>query len=192
MSKSFLLALAAALAVPGVAAAHTDPEVSRRDRLLEVSADPRDGADVVDLSGHARYTALELRAREATVRLRGVDVRFADGRVMHHPEYKVLAPGESHTIVLPPSAGRVVSLVIDYGDRDDRWSDRTAARLEVFGLTTGGDDDCDDGGRYRRNDGWRSSDGWGDRRFEDRRFDDRRYDDRRFDDRRYDDRRWRR
>lgn len=178
------LALAGALSLPAVAAAgHDTGSTSSYDaygrdaydaydaprdhhrhgrlgasvRLGEVSADPRDGADFVDLqelfgTGHGRFTELRLRAREAPVRLRGIRIELADGRTVNRRLLRVLAPGESLAIALPPSRG-IEHLVIDYGDREDRPTDRTPARLELYGVRGTAVD------RPRLDDDWRDRDG---------------------------------
>ena len=134
MHKLVMLATAAVAAM-APAIAHADHDLSRPMRLAEVSADPRDGNDTVRLRDLSRFTHLELRAREASVRIRDLGLRFHDGRVEWLDVHARIAPGEQRTIELPPMARRAESIVVDYGDPELRRRDRTPARLELYGAT---------------------------------------------------------
>ncbi|MBX3156557.1 MAG: hypothetical protein KF773_11195 [Deltaproteobacteria bacterium] len=127
-SKLLGLGLAAALAAPTLASAET------RTQIAEVSADPRDGADRVDLELGRRTTAIELRARAAPVRLHSVRILTADGRSRVQRVERWLAPGESLTLDLPRSVP-LDALVLDYGDPATRPTDRTPARLELYAVS---------------------------------------------------------
>jgi hypothetical protein len=150
MRRTTLIAAAIALAVPSLASA--EPEYrydhsynynqgfrGERERLTEVSADPRDGADFVQLPTRGRFAYLELRARADRVRLHSVQVQFVNGRFSNYTFNRVLMPGESQWIAIP-RAGRFLpinALIIDYGDPRTRWQDRTPARLEIYGVRAG-------------------------------------------------------
>jgi hypothetical protein len=150
----------AALAAASPAIAHADHDLSRPVRLAEVSADPRDGNDTIRLRDLSRFTHLELRAREASVQIHGLGLRFHDGHTEWMDVRARIAPGEQRTIELPPLARRAEALVVDYGDPELRRRDRTPARLELYGGMA--EDRFDDG----------YGDRYGDR--EGRRFDDER------------------
>jgi hypothetical protein len=131
-----LAAAAASLAIPAVASADHGAQIT------EVSADPRDGADRIELDERARYGRLELRAREAPVQLREVRIIAADGSSRVQRVRRILAPGESFFLDLPVRA-RIDALVVDYGPQR---TDRTAARLEIHGAS----DERREIGRERR------------------------------------------
>ena len=155
----------AALAAASPAIAHADHDLSRPVRLAEVSADPRDGSDTIRLRDLSRFTHLELRAREASVRIQGLGLRFHDGHVEWLDVRARLAPGEQRTIELPAVARRAEGLVVDYGDPELRRRDRTPARLELYGATTEARFDERFGDRYgdqydRRFDDRRRADRW--------------------------------
>ncbi|HWO24102.1 MAG TPA: hypothetical protein VNO30_35410 [Kofleriaceae bacterium] len=155
----------AAIAAAAPAIAHADHDLSRPVRLAEVSADPRDGNDTVRLGGLSRFTHLELRAREASVRIRDLGLRFHDGSVEWLNVRARLAPGEQRSIELPPLARRAEALVVDYGDPELRRRDRTPARLELYGAIADGRFDDRYGERYsdrydRRVDDRRRADRW--------------------------------
>ena len=130
---SLLALVAASAAFPAVAsAARGDGRATDHwTKLAEVSADPRDGLDYVELNG-PRVDRLVLRAREDEVTLHGVTIRFADGRVWRPRAVRFLAPGERLLIDLPAHR-RIDTIVLDYGERHLRRRDRTPARLEIYG-----------------------------------------------------------
>lgn len=132
----------AALAAASPAIAHASHDLSQPVRLAEVSADPRDGNDTIRLSGLSRFTHLELRAREASVQIHDLGLRFRDGHTEWLNVRARLAPGEERTIELPAIARRAEAIVVGYGDPELRRRDRTPARLELFGATA--DDRYDD------------------------------------------------
>lgn len=177
--KITLVTLAAALGIAGVAHADPPDRATRgyvdryvdpygvpytdrydRDRrydrharwtkLAEVSADPRDGADVLGLDRTGRVDRLELRATGDDVRLERVSVRMRDGRVVTEYVRGWLPVGDVLAIDLPPGARGIASIVLDYGERDRRRYDRTDARLEIWAAAGGRRDDRDD--RYDRYD----------------------------------------
>jgi hypothetical protein len=127
------LAAAVAAAIPALSARTADANPYRyqpQNKLAEVSADPRDGRDVIPLpAGDFEY--LELRAQAAPIFLRDVAIEFADGRVMHTGSRGVVIPGQGREVDLPRNHAPIVAIVTDYGPQ--RWN-RTPARLEVFGV----------------------------------------------------------
>lgn len=141
--------IAASLAATSPALAHTDHQPSQPVRLAEVSADPRDGADTIELRGLRGFTHLELRAREARVDIHGLGLRLPGGRVEWMDIRARIAPGDQRVIELPPDARRADAIVVDYGDPELRRRDRTPARLELYGATA---DDCDE--TPRRSERW--------------------------------------
>lgn len=95
--------------------------------LLEVSADPRDGSDFVQTNPmHA--DSLELVALNDAVRLRGMTVRFSDGRTFSQP-MRTIMPGEHVMVQLPANCGVIQNVELDYGRQ---IVDRTPARLQIF------------------------------------------------------------
>lgn len=164
MRKTSIIALlAGALSIPSIASADDAYDDSGRHGgygyrtpVAEVSADPRDGADLIDIHTRARFSRLELRAREAPVRLRGVQVRFDDGHKEDFWMHRVLAPGQSTFIELP-RRHVIDKILVDYGDSEHRRWDRTPARLEIFGYRARGDGhryDDDYRDRYRGDRGY--------------------------------------
>lgn len=120
------IALAGVALASGVASAN--PTYWRdHGLLLEVSADPRDGTDYVR-TNPTRATRLELVALNAPVRLRGVTVRFADGRTFHQ-RMSTIRPGERVTLQLPRRAGIIQGVDLDYGRQ---IVERTPARLQII------------------------------------------------------------
>jgi hypothetical protein len=119
----------------------TEARYQERNKLAEVSADPRDGRDVIQLPA-GDFDYLELRARDAPIVLRDVMVQFADGSVMHTGSRGTIIPGQGRVVDLPRGRSPVVALIADYGGGYRRW-ERTPARLEVFGVP----EHCDHGYR---------------------------------------------
>jgi hypothetical protein len=118
-----------ALASSGVASANSD--YWRQNGLLaEVSADPRDGSDFVDVNP-MRADAVELVALNAPVDLRGVTFQFSDGRSFHAFAHGVM-PGQPMTVELPRNCGVITNVELDYIPADWRRSDRTPARLQLL------------------------------------------------------------
>lgn len=97
--------------------------------LLEVSADPRDGRDMVQVDP-TRATQLELTALEDTVTLRGMTLHFSDGRAMTQ-RMSFVRPGQPVLVDLPHNCGAITSVELDYGDPELRRHDRTDARLQI-------------------------------------------------------------
>jgi hypothetical protein len=120
----------------GVASAN--PQYWRANGLLlEVSADPRDGRDLVRVDP-TRADSLELIALNDTVTLRGMTLHFADGRVMSQ-RMRLLHPGQRVLVDLPPTRAPIVTVELDYGDPAYRRYDRTPARLQIIPRMTRGD-----------------------------------------------------
>ncbi len=165
MHRSFVF-IAAALAAAAVGAAptlaHASHDLSDPVRLAEVSADPRDGTDTIELRSLRGFTHLELRARAARVDIHGLGLRLHDGRVEWLDVRARIAPGEQRTIELPAEARRAEALLVDYGDPALRRRDRTPARLEHYGapLAERGGDRYGDrlGDRFHERDGERDRD----------------------------------
>lgn len=112
----------------GVASAN--PQYWRENGLLlEVSADPRDGRDFVQVDA-TRANQLELIALNDTVALRGITLRFADGRAMQH-RMGAIQPGQPVTVDLPHNGGAITGVELDYGNPANRRYDRTPARLQI-------------------------------------------------------------
>jgi hypothetical protein len=97
--------------------------------LLEVSADPRDGRDFVQVDP-TRADSLELRALNDTVALRGVTLRFADGRAISRT-LGFVQPGQPMRLDLPENCEPITSVELDYGNPAYRRYDRTPARLQI-------------------------------------------------------------
>ena len=118
--------IAGVAAASGVASAN--PTYWRQNGLLlEVSADPRDGTDFVQ-TNPTHATRLELVALNDNVRLRGVTVRFADGRTFTQ-QMNTIRPGERVMVQLPANCGVIQGVELDYGRQR---VDRTAARLQII------------------------------------------------------------
>lgn len=117
----------------GVASANAD-YWRREGLLLEVSADPRDGMDQVQVNPQ-RADRIELVALNARVDLRGVTLHFSDGRTFHAHGRGVI-PGEPVSIDLPPSCGVITSVDLEYIPADLRRTDRTPARLQIIPRAT--------------------------------------------------------
>ena len=102
--------------------------------LLEVSADPRDGRDLVQVDA-TRADSLELVALNDTVRLRGLTLHLSDGRALTQ-RIGLVQPGQPVHVDLPASCGAITSVALDYGDPALRRYDRTTARLQIIPRTT--------------------------------------------------------
>jgi hypothetical protein len=115
----------------GVASANTNAHTLQYFRdyglLLEVSADPRDGTDFVQ-TNPTHATRLELVALNDNVRLRGLTVRFADGRTFSQ-QMHTIRPGERVMVNLPANCGVIQGVELDYGRQ---IVDRTPARLQII------------------------------------------------------------
>ena len=127
----WLTTIALALA-PGLASANPY-RYQEQNKLAEVSADPRDGGDRIQLPP-GQFSYLELRARDAPVMLRDFIVRFADGRVIHTGSRGTIIPGQGRVVYLPQTSAPIVDVIADYGPPQYRRFDRTPARLEIFGV----------------------------------------------------------
>jgi hypothetical protein len=97
--------------------------------LLEVSADPRDGRDLVNVDP-TRADSLELIALHDTVALRGMTLHFADGRAVSRT-MGFMQPGQPVRIDLPENCAPITSVELDYGNPAYRRYDRTPARLQI-------------------------------------------------------------
>lgn len=115
----------------GVASANTSQHTLQYFRdyglLLEVSADPRDGSDFVE-TNPTHADSLELVALNDAVRLRGMTVRFSDGRTFSQP-MRTIMPGERVMVQLPAHCGVIHNVELDYGRQ---IVDRTPARLQII------------------------------------------------------------
>jgi len=162
---SWLTTIALALA-PGLASAdhqntyypqyarpELEPRYQQQNKLAEVSADPRDGSDRIQLPP-GEFAYLELRARDAPVMLRDFIVRFADGRTIRTGSRGTIIPGQGRVVNLPQTGAPIVEVIAEYGApryghygayRRTGWYDRTPARLEIFGVSH----DCERNGWYR-------------------------------------------
>jgi hypothetical protein len=123
----------------GVAAAsgvaNANPQYWRENGLLlEVSADPRDGRDLVQVDA-TRADSLELVALNDTVRLRGLTLHLSDGRAIAQRVGPV-RPGQPVLVDLPQSCGAITSVELDYGDPALRRYDRSPARLQIIPRVT--------------------------------------------------------
>jgi hypothetical protein len=128
------------------------PRYQQQNKLAEVSADPRDGSDRIQLPP-GQFAYLELRAREAPIMLRDFIVRFADGRSIRTGSRGTIVPGQGRVVNLPQTGVPIVEVIAEYGGqqygayRRVGWYDRTPARLEIFGVSH----DCEPG---RQTTGW--------------------------------------
>lgn len=115
----------------GVASANTNAHTLEYFRnyglLLEVSADPRDGSDFVQ-TNPTRAGKLELVALNDNVRLRGMTVRFSDGRTFYAP-MRTIGVGQRVMVDLPENCGVIQGVQLDYGRQ---IVDRTPARLQII------------------------------------------------------------
>lgn len=122
------LVIAGLAAASGVASAN--PSYWRDNGLLlEVSADPRDGRDFVQVDA-TRANQLELIALTDVVTLRGMTIHFADGRAMSQ-HMGFVRPGQPVMVTLPHNCAPITSVELDYGDPALRRYDRTPARLQI-------------------------------------------------------------
>ncbi len=122
------LVVAGVAAASGVASANSQ-YWRENGLLLEVSADPRDGTDLVRVDA-TRANQLELIALNAPVKLRSMTLHFADGRAMSRQMSNV-RPGQPMFVDLPQNCAAITSVELDYGDPALRRHDRTAARLQI-------------------------------------------------------------
>ena len=128
MKRRLLIPLIAAGAALGTGVASANANYwAKEGLLLEVSADPRDGSDLVQTNPvHAQ--SLELVALNDNVRLRGMTVRFADGRTFSQP-MRTIRAGEHVRVDLPANCGLIQHVQLDYGQQ---LVDRTPARLQII------------------------------------------------------------
>ena len=130
MKRRLLLSLVAAGVAVGTGVASANPSYWHQNGLLlEVSADPRDGSDFVQVNP-MRAQGLELTALNATVQLRGMTVRFADGRSFYANAHNV-RPGQPVRIDLPHTRSVITNVQLDYIPAEQRRFDRTPARLQI-------------------------------------------------------------
>jgi hypothetical protein len=131
MKRRLLLSLVAAGMALGTGVASANADYWRANGLLlEVSADPRDGNDLVQVNPQ-RADSLELVALNARVDLRGLVVRFSDGRMFHTHVNGVL-PGQPIRVELPENCGVISSVELAYIRPELRQYDRTPARLQII------------------------------------------------------------
>jgi hypothetical protein len=128
MKRRLLIPLIAAGAALGSGVASANANYwAQNGLLLEVSADPRDGSDFVQTNPvHAQ--SLELVALNDNVRLRGMTVRFADGRTFSQT-MRTIRAGEHVRVDLPANCGTIQGVQLDYGHQ---IVDRTPARLQII------------------------------------------------------------
>ncbi|HUS27957.1 MAG TPA: hypothetical protein VMZ53_05595 [Kofleriaceae bacterium] len=128
MKRRLLISLIAAGAALGSGVASANASYwAQEGLLLEVSADPRDGSDFVQTNPvHAQ--SLELVALNDNVRLRGMTVRFTDGRTFSQ-DMRTIRAGEHVRIDLPENCGTIQGVQLDYGQQ---LVDRTTARLQII------------------------------------------------------------
>jgi hypothetical protein len=138
------------------------PRYQQQNKLAEVSADPRDGSDRIQLPP-GQFAYLELRAREAPIVLRDFIVRFADGRMIRTGSRGTIVPGQGRVVNLPQTGAPIVEVIAEYGQpygaygaygsygayRHAAWNDRTPARLEIFGVPQDCEHDRPTPGWYR-------------------------------------------
>jgi hypothetical protein len=135
MNRRLLIPLVVAGVAMASGVASANPQYWRANGLLlEVSADPRDGRDIVRVDP-TRADSLELIALNDIVTLQGMTLHFADGRVMSQ-RMRLLQPGQRMLVALPPSRAPIVTVELDYGDPAYRRYDRTPARLQIIPRTT--------------------------------------------------------
>ena len=128
MKRRLLLSLVAAGMALGTGVASANPSYWRQNGLLlEVSADPRDGTDFVQ-TNPTHAGRLEFVALNDTVRLRGITVRFSDGRTFSQQMHNI-RPGERVMVDLPANCGVIQGVELDYGRQ---LVDRTPARLQII------------------------------------------------------------
>jgi hypothetical protein len=126
------LIVAGVAAASGVASAN--PQYWRANGLmLEVSADPRDGHDFVQVDA-TRADQLQLVALDDTVTLRRMTLHFADGRSISRP-MRFVQPGQPLLVELPENCEPITSVELDYGDPALRRYDRSPARLQIIPRT---------------------------------------------------------
>jgi hypothetical protein len=114
----------------GVASANHDAYWSNNGLLLEVSADPRDGRDIVQVDPTSA-DSLELVALNDVVNLRELTLHMSDGRTISQHVGPV-QPGAPVEVALPGSCGAITSVELGYGNPARRRSDRTDARLQII------------------------------------------------------------
>jgi hypothetical protein len=130
MKRRLLVPIIAAGVAVGSGVASANPSYWRQNGLLlEVSADPRDGTDFVQ-TNPTRAGRLELVALNDNVRLRGLTVRFTDGRTFSQP-MRSIRPGERVMVDLPSDyhGALIQGVELDYGRQ---LVDRTPARLQII------------------------------------------------------------
>ncbi len=109
----------------------TEERYQPRNRLANVRLDADRGRSYIQLPRTGRrLDYLELRAGRTRINILDVEVRFADGRVIHTGDRGIMEPFEGRVIDLPRNAAPVVAIVPHYrtlGRRD-------VARLEIYGV----------------------------------------------------------
>lgn len=116
--------------VSGVASANHDAYWNNNGLLLEVSADPRDGRDLVQVDA-TRADSLELVALNDVVYLRELTLHLSDGRTISQHVGPV-QPGAPVEVSLPQSCGAITSVELAYGNPAWRAYDRSDARLQII------------------------------------------------------------
>lgn len=131
MNRRLLVPILFAGVALGSGVASANPQYWRDNGLLlEVSADPRDGHDLVQVDA-TRADSLQLVALNDTVRLRGLTLHLADGRAIAQ-RVGAVQPGQPVHVDLPARYGAITSVELDYGDPALRRYDRTSARLQII------------------------------------------------------------
>ena len=128
MKRRLLIPLITAAAALGSGVASANATYwAQNGLLLEVSADPRDGSDFVQTNA-VTAGSLELVALNDNVRLRGMTVRFSDGRTFSQ-QMRTIRAGEHVRVDLPENCGVIQNVQLDYGPQ---IVDRTPARLQII------------------------------------------------------------
>lgn len=148
LKLSLITALAAAIAVPTIAAADPgydrdrrhDDRADRSDRrgarwthIGDVGTHVHDAEDYVPVSTNQRFERIELRAEGHPVRLDGLQVQFDDGRIYKANVSQTIHPGQ-RVVVDVPSYSPIKMLVLDYANRGPHYRAREDARVSVRGL----------------------------------------------------------
>jgi hypothetical protein len=137
---SLITLLAAATAIPAVAAADHDdyPAGGRNARWMtigEVGTHSHDAEDYIQVNTNQRFERLALTTDGRPVRLDALEIQFADGRKYRVDVRETLHPGQ-RVMVDVPSFSPIKMLVLDYANRGPHYRGREDARVQVSGLTS--------------------------------------------------------